>query len=223
MTAAVQQRTFSLRLLTEADAESAFDVHCTATCSLNHDVVRLETLEFIREQINDGFMVGAFGRHQTLIAYGVLTTSTDPAGKVANILRLDPLRRARFCLLDGVAVHPEWQRCGIHDALIAERLCYARDLGRDIVGVTVSPRNPKSLKNLLQSGFRIVEAALLYGGYQRLILVRDSGFQMTELKSTRLVVADQFELSVDAIRSGLCGFELTSNAKGQAVIHYGAP
>lgn len=213
----------SCRLLLESDAEAAFAVHCAATSQLSNNIVRKESLEFIREQINDGFVVGGFSGEGDLVAYAALTVSNSAIHKVADLLEIDPASRKRFCLLDGVAVHPEWQFRGIHHALIAERLCYARHLGRDVIGVTVSPSNLKSLKNLLGTGFLVMQATLLYGGHERLILVQNLGNRpdggLTRVKAVDL---GRFEESLEALRSGLCGFEISWNEQGQAIMHYGS-
>ncbi|MEY4718432.1 MAG: hypothetical protein RL563_1050 [Pseudomonadota bacterium] len=213
----------SCRLLLGSDAEAAFAVHCAATSHLSNNIVRRESLEFIREQINDGFVVGGFSGEGDLVAYAVLTVSNSATHKVADLLEIDPASRKRFCLFDGVAVHPKWQFRGIHHALIAERLSYARRLGRDVIGVTVSPRNFKSLKNLLGTGFLVMQATLLYGGYERLILVQNLGSRPEGgLTRVKAVALGRFEESVEALRSGLCGFEISWNEQGQAIMHYGS-
>jgi hypothetical protein len=48
------------RLLLESDAEAAFAVHLAATRLLRNDLVRRESLDFIRDQINDGFVIGGY-------------------------------------------------------------------------------------------------------------------------------------------------------------------
>ena len=210
------------RLLLESDAEAAFAVHCAATIQLSNDIVRRENLDFIREQINDGFVVGGFTKDGALVAYAALIVSNVAIDKIADLLELESSSRKRFCLLDGVAVQPDWQLRGIHHSLIAERLCYARNLGKDMIGVTVSPRNQKSLKNLLSTGFIVVQATLLYGGHERLILVRNLGSN-PEIEDSHIktVALECFDENLGAIRSGLCGFNLSWDERGQAIMHYG--
>jgi len=211
-----------IRLLLEADADAAFAVHCAATCQLQNDIVRRESLEFIRDQINYGFVIGGFSADGQLVAYAALAVENSATSKISDLLKLDTESRKNFCLLDGVAVHPAWQSRGMHHALITERLCYARDLGKDIVGVTVSPSNLKSLKNLLASGFLVIQATFLYGGHERLILVRHLGYRAgTRYHRTKTVALKRFDESLEAIRSGLCGFELAWDEQGQAFMHYG--
>jgi hypothetical protein len=102
-------------------------------------------------------------------------------------------------------------------------MSYARRLGRDVIGVTVSPRNFKSLKNLLGTGFLVMQATLLYGGYERLILVQNLGSRPEGgLTRVKAVALGRFEESVEALRSGLCGFEISWNEQGQAIMHYGS-
>lgn len=221
--AAIRGSTF-FRLLLESDAEAAFAVHCAATCHLQNDIVRKESLKFIRDQINDGFVIGGFAADGQLVAYAALSVDNSATSKISDLLELDPANRRKLCMLDGVAVQPAWQSRGIHHALIAERLCYARDLGKDIVGATVSPRNLKSIKNLLTSGFLVIQATLLYGGHERLILVRHLGSHAgTGYYRTKTIALNRFDESIEAIRSGLCGFELAWDEQGQAFMHYGTP
>jgi GNAT superfamily N-acetyltransferase len=211
------------RLLLESDAEAAFAVHLAATRLLRNDLVRRESLDFIRDQINDGFVIGGFSEVGNLIAYAALNISNTAINNIADFLELDPASRKKFCLLDGVAVHPEWQSGGIHHALIAERLCYARDLGRDLVGVTVSHLNLKSLKNLLGNGFLVMHATHLYGGHRRLILIRNLEYNAESVYPlVRTVALGCFVKNAEALKSGLCGFNLSLDKEGNAIMHYGS-
>ncbi len=213
----------TFRPLRSADAEAAFAVHHAATHRLTNDIVRRESREFICGQIGDGFVLGGFAESGSLVAYGALMVAVDETDKIADMLELDVANRARFCLLDGTAVHPDWQRRGIHKAMIAARLDHARNLGQDLVGVTVSPRNMKSFKNLLNAGFCIEQAGLLYGGYERLILLRDLRGVLPSFVRSASVLAENFAQHRDAIKTGLAGFELSLSDQGLAIIQYGRP
>lgn len=221
MSVAALHPSLKFRILLEADAKDAFAVHCSAADQLTNHVVRRESLEFITDQVNYEFMIGAFPESGGLVAYGGLVVSARGGGKIADALDLDPESRLRFCLLDGVAIHPDWQQRGIHGELITKRLCYARDLGKNLVGVTVSPRNTRSLKNLLDAGFRIRRAEYLYGGYERLILMRDLICEAQSYAGIRSVLAEDFVQNLAAIREGLSGFKLFWNEENKAMIHYG--
>ena len=221
MSDATRPSVHACRLLLRSDAEAIFAVHCAATRGLPNDMVRRESLEFILEQIDDGFVVGVFSEAAILVAYGALTVVVEEVDKVANILDLDAASRARFCLLDGGAVHPDWRRRGMHREIIAARLRYAKVLGKDLVGATVSPRNIQTLKNTFNAGFRIMQAELLYGGYERLILVRDLRGGLPRFIGFQSVIAEDFSQHINAIRAGLAGFELLRNDQGQAIVQYG--
>jgi GNAT superfamily N-acetyltransferase len=223
MSSATIRNGITLRLLVESDAQAAFAIHSAATTRLSSDIVRQDSLHFIREQINDGFVVGGFTENKALVAYATLTVSNIAIHKIADLLQLELESRKRFCLLDGVAVHPDWQLRGLHHALIAERLCYARDLGKDIVGVTVSPRNLKSLKSLIDTGFLVVQATLLYGGYERLVLTRNLGNSLgTGYTCVKTVNIERFDECVEAIQSGFCGFKLSWDEQGKVFMNFGS-
>jgi GNAT superfamily N-acetyltransferase len=212
----------SFRLLTSTDVEAALTVHEMAAGRLTNDMVRRESRDDLCQQINDGFVIGAVAKEDgALVAYGALAVLAESTGELAELLELDDRDRSRFCVLDGVAVLPEWQRRGVHELLIRERLCYARDLARDLVGVTVSPRNTRSLQNLLASNFRIARGGMLYGGFERLVLLRDMRWMQNQFVGVQTAIADNFKQSLDAIRKGLFGFSLTWNDHGEAVIQYG--
>ncbi len=211
----------SFRLLTSTDVEAALTVHEMAAGRLTNDMVRRESRDDLSQQINDGFVIGAVAKDGALVAYGALAVLAESTGELAKLLELDDLDRPRFCVLDGVAVLPEWQRRGVHALLIRERLCYALDLARDLVGVTVSPRNTRSLQNLLASNFRIARGGMFYGGFERLVLLRDMKWMQNQFVGVQTAIADNFKQSLDAIRKGLFGFSLTWNDHGEAVIQYG--
>ncbi len=224
MSGGAQPSAPACRLLLRSDAEAIFAVHCAATRGLTNDMVRNESLEFILTQINDGLVVGVFSEANILAAYGALTVLGGAVDKVVSALDLDVASRARFSLLDGGAVHPDWQQRGLHEVTLVERLSYAKGLGKDLVGATVSPRNIKILKNLFNAGFCVVRAELLYGGYERLILVRDlrsfARNALTSPSSFQSVFVEDFSRHIDALKSGLAGFELSWNAQGKAMIQY---
>lgn len=69
-----------------------------------------------------------------------------------------------------VFVHPDYRGLGLQAYALRRRDEVARELGAELGFVTVSPNNAFSLKNIMASGFEVVERRRMYGGLDRYIL-----------------------------------------------------
>ncbi|WP_394779723.1 hypothetical protein [Undibacterium sp.] len=168
---------FSWRMLHTHEAPAAHRIHLAAIADQAFGLVRPDELpHFIAHTGDAGAIVGCFtdldGAEQ-MLAYGVLGMNSSTTSHMAELLCIAPADKPRFAILDGVAALPGWRGHGLHRASIQARLDHAGTVGRSLIGATVSPENIASLRGLLESGFRVTNFAMLYGGLARLVLKKD--------------------------------------------------
>lgn len=93
-----------------------------------------------------------------LVAYGVLRMPKATKNDWDGMERAVPAE-AKFAVLDGSAVHPEFWSRGLHRRAIDERTQMAAGWGVDYVVALAGPRNIPSMRNLTRSGFAIAGLA----------------------------------------------------------------
>ena len=162
------------RLAHETDVAAIHGIHMEALIGLAPGLVRADDLaHFERHTRRDGVILGCSNGAHEMIAYGVLGIDSATCAHLADLCALDPAERARFAILDGVAALQSCRGLRLHQQSIAQRLDYARRVGRTLIGATVAPRNTVSLHGLLKAKFEIKGFAVVYDGLDRLILTRD--------------------------------------------------
>lgn len=80
------------------------------------------------------------------------------------------LNAADCVCFDITFVDPDYRGMGMQACLLALREEIARQLGAKYGFVTVCPANEHSLRNILGSGFEIVERKPMYGGLDRYVM-----------------------------------------------------
>lgn len=119
---------------------------------------------FARHLGRDGVVLGLRSATGALAAYAVLgLPGPDDALNFGADLGLAPAERARVFHLDGTGVRPAWRGRGLQRWLVTERLRLGVAAGRAVALSAVSPRNPRSLANLIAAGLRVVALVEKYG------------------------------------------------------------
>lgn len=86
---------------------------------------------------------------------------------------------------------------------------------------TVAPSNLPSLRGLLGEGFTIRRCALVYGGLQRLLVLRDLERAAPRWIAARRVRADDYDAHQAALADGLFGFGYVEGEAGAGYVVYG--
>ena len=128
---------------------------------------------YARVIAGSGAGFGAFDG-QVMAGYGIVTfPGVHPENLCHDVpaLTVDPTEVAH---LDGSAVDPRYRGLAIQQRLSVLRVAFAADRGARHFFMTVSPRNPHSLRNHLNGGgFHVRALKQKYGGVWRLILHRE--------------------------------------------------
>lgn len=194
------------RTLLPEEAKLAYQLHLRAIRNMDSTLVRQDELDhFIDHAGRVGQIIGCYAPGQDLVAYGVLSLSSATVSQMAQLLLVPQADRARFAVLDGAAVAPEWRSRQLHHSLIRERVVLAQACRRSLLAVTAAPNNIPSLRALMGEGFSVAAFAFVYGGSARLVLTRDLHLRLHPAASGRNVDMDDFSGHESALAAGLRG------------------
>ena len=120
--------------------------------------------------------IGIFAE-EDLIAYSILRIPWFSGQAMPDNLGLDinlpPEDLIKVAHIQAMAVHPDHRGNGLQRKLVRAHLAQAGDLGYHHILSTVSPKNPKSLANMLSCGFQIEALLPKFQGWLRFILHKD--------------------------------------------------
>jgi len=205
---------------TSDDFASAFAVHRSVMQGAPAGLVRPDPLCHFENHIHrDGCLLACMHDAQTMVGYGILGIDSPMATHLADLLGTDP---ALFAILDGAAALPQWRGYGLHQQAIGERIACAAARGRSLIGATVSPSNLRAMHSLFQAGFSIRGYALMYGGLERLLVLRDTLAPAPAQQGVAVrVAATDAGAHRAALASGLAGLDLFRDAGGHWSVGYG--
>lgn len=163
------ERVLTVRLVEEKDADAVIAlqshvIDCMPDKSLLVGVER----EDILDAVQNDFSLGIFDGNMP-VAFCQMILNHDSPHNLGQKLGHAPEK----CVYYDIAfVHPDYRGLGLQACMISLRDEIARELGAELAFVTVSPDNAYSLKNVMGSGFEVVERRLMYGGRDRYILMK---------------------------------------------------
>lgn len=207
-----------------SDASEAHQIHCEALQGAAQGLVRADELaHFERHTGADGVMVCCRSASQEMVAYAILGTNSHNADYLADLMGISSSERTKFAILDGVATRPSWRGFRLHQASITERIRHARTIQRTLLAATVSPNNWFSLRGVLKAGFSITGFAVVYGGLNRLLLMRDLADRDDLWTPALSVRSDDIAAHRRALEGGFSGYACTQNSDGEWQVQYGRP
>jgi hypothetical protein len=207
-----------------SDAREAHRIHCEALQGSAQGLVRADGLaHFERHTGADGVMVCCRSPSQEMVAYAILGTHSHNADHLAGLMGISSAQRTRFAILDGVATRPAWRGFHLHQASIMERISHARTIQRTLLAATVSPNNWFSLRGLLDAGFTVSGFAVVYGGLDRLLLMRNLEVHAVAWRPAYSVTSDDIAAHQAALAGGLLGYACSEMGSKQWQVQYGMP
>ena len=135
----------------------------------NKDTFVLTTREELIESLEQDTCIGAFDG-ELLVAFTLMVTNPGSARNLAKYLDYSEEKSAKCVTYDTTFVHPDYTGYGLQRVFIRLKDLIALNMGAAEALATVSPDNPRSLKNLQAGGFEIVARKEMYGGVERLIM-----------------------------------------------------
>lgn len=218
------QAQFHWQIAGMSDAREAHRIHCEALKGAAHGLVRVDVLaHFERHTGADGVMVCCRSASQEMVAYAILGTNSYNADYLADLMGISSSERAKFAILDGVATRPAWRGFHLHQASITERISHARTIQRTLLAATVSPNNWFSLRGVLEAGFTVNGFAVVYGGLDRLLLMRNLDIDHALWTPAHSVASDDVDAHRAAMDEGLLGYACNKASSGQWRVQYGSP
>ena len=129
----------------------------------------LTTADEFAESIVYDYCIGAFSG-DILAAVTTIVLNRASTRNVGYVLGFE----AADCVTyDTTFVHPNYRGRGLQQHFMPIKDDISRRNGAKFAFATVAPDNIYSLRNLTESGFKIIDKKELYGGVDRLILQKD--------------------------------------------------
>ena len=143
----------------------------------SQEIFLLHDQDFFRMSVSQpNSTIGIFAGDD-LIAYSILRIprSSDQAmpDNLGMDINLPPEDLIKVAHIQAMAVHPDHRGNGLQRKLARAHLALAEDSGYHHIFCTVSPKNPKSLANMLSCGFLIEALRPKFQGWFRFILHKD--------------------------------------------------
>lgn len=143
----------------------------------SREIFLLHDQDFFRMSVcKPNSAIGVFSG-EDLIAYSILRIpccfSQPMPDNLGVEIYLPPEDLIKVAHIQAIAVHPDHRGNSLQRKLARAHLALAEDLGYHHILCTVSPKNPKSLSNMLSCGFRIEALRPKFLGWFRFILHKD--------------------------------------------------
>ena len=171
------------RLLSSADAEVLaglrLEVVTRQLADPNCYRLEAESPDFPASHLGEagpgekGVIAGLFDPARVLIGYAALTLPRPGESSRADLLDLPADQRHLVAYLASAMVRADWQKHGLHHALVEWRLILAGALGRRHAVSAVWPGNHQSWGHLVAHGLRGKKLARVEKGLLRLVVHRD--------------------------------------------------
>jgi hypothetical protein len=199
-----------------------FALHQRITQHEPAGLVRCDTLEHFEQRLQAPNSVYAgFAENAGMVAYGVYSRNSPACQELAHLMGLTDTQRKAFAVLDGSGVLPHWRGLGLQEHLISLRMAQGLHEECHTLGATSAPENSWSLYNLLQAGFHVHTAALLYAGMPRLVLRYTAGQKEAHWTELQNIASTDFEAQSTAMRMGWKGYATSGEPSPKMQIRYG--
>lgn len=161
------ERALRVRAITAADTEAVLALQAyVIDCMPDKSLLAGTDANDVRESSEQDFCMGIFDGDE-LVAFAQMVVNRPGERNLGQQLGYAPEKCVYY---DIVFVHPDYRGLGLQAYALRRRDEIARALGAELGFVTVSPNNVHSLKNVMASGFEVVDRRLMYGGLDRYIL-----------------------------------------------------
>jgi hypothetical protein len=210
------------RRLQASDAPMVFALHQRVTQHQPAGFVRCDSLQHFEQLFQAGDAVyAAFEHGSGMVAYGVFSKTSPACNDLARLLGLTQAQRQAFAVLDGSGVLAPWRGQGLQEQLIRIRMEHGLRENCKTLGATAAPENAWSLNNLLQAGFHVHGAAVMYGGMRRLVLCHRPDQNTSGYTEFRDIVCTDFEAQATVLGEGWRGHAAMMDSNRQMHIRYG--
>ena len=161
------ERALRVRAILPGDVDAVLELQAQVIdCMPDKSLLAGTDAHDVNESLQKDFCMGIFDG-DILVAFAQMVVNRPGERNLGQQLGYE----AEKCVYyDIVFVHPDYRGLGLQAYALRRRDEIARALGAELGFVTVSPNNAYSLKNVMASGFEVVDRRLMYGGLDRYIL-----------------------------------------------------
>lgn len=159
-----------VRLCRQDELSAILELQSKVSASIsNKSTFVVTTEDELAESLNTDICIGMYHEAE-LIAFTLIITNSYSLRNLGFYIGYSRERCKRCVSYDTTFVHPAYKGYGIQRLFIGLKDAAAISLGAAEALATVSPDNDISLKNLISSGFVVVEEKKMYGGFNRYIV-----------------------------------------------------
>ncbi|MEE3362025.1 MAG: GNAT family N-acetyltransferase [Anaerovoracaceae bacterium] len=162
----------TIRRATPADLDEVMCLQNYVFAGVPSGDFALTTEDEIRESLREDFCAVAVD-NGTIVAFTLLVLGRDSYRNYGTMLGYTKEQLAKSVSFDTSFVSPDHRGYGLQKLFYVLREEYAADCGAEKGFATVAPTNTVSLRNSEQRGFRELTRKKIYGGLDRIILVKD--------------------------------------------------
>jgi ribosomal protein S18 acetylase RimI-like enzyme len=154
---------YSLGILNVAYLDQILNLQQLIELTVPKNIFVPDTKEALEKSLSENDILLGVSIDDTLIAYRYISfpgSSDSNIGKDAGIKDKELKKVAQF---ETSIVHPDFRGEKLQRLMLEKGIDIVKDRGYKYGVATVSPQNPYSLKNLLDTGFKVVKTMKKYG------------------------------------------------------------
>ncbi len=203
---------FNMKFLESSDLRDICGLQGLVAENLpSQELFRLHDEDYFRELLESDRSAIGITIDDVLIAYSLIVIPGAGQDNLGNDIDLPEDELESVAHLQAAAVHPDYRGNGLQKLMGEAHLKVIEEMGFANVLCTVSPRNPVSLRNILDNGFVIKGLRPKFWGVWRYIMYRDlhRPTSLRHLRSNPLAIkCSDIEGQLDLLQRGYLGFDI---------------
>ncbi|HCA40799.1 MAG TPA: hypothetical protein DEP01_04410 [Aminobacterium sp.] len=207
-----------MRLLRKEDISLALSLHKKIAKDIGDENIFCAEHTIEESILGQGFVIGIFAE-EVLIAMRAVSFGSKYVEEALADLRLPDKERNHIAVMDFCITEKAFRGNDIQHFtfLKAENLLYPY---RYHLHTTISPLNNYSLRNMLRSGFLVVDLKEKYGGYLRFILHKDlQALPKVCIHEHIEVPIEDYDSQLALLSMGYYGYAIKKNHTGYSVLY----
>jgi ribosomal protein S18 acetylase RimI-like enzyme len=152
-----------------------------------------------------------------LIAYSIISIPKDARENLGTDIGLFDEELKKVGHLQAVVVHPAYRGNSLQRKMAEIHLKVLKEMSCEHVCSTVSPKNPKSLINLISMGFVIKGLVPMFDGWCRYILYKNINRPLAFNSKEIIIDGSDLEAQIKILKKGFVGYKVVLQSEGYLV------
>lgn len=182
-------------------------------------------IDFFREIFKVERSVIGVSTEDGLIAYSLIYFPGDCSAQkecdnLGRDIELSEEDLRKVAHLQVTVVHPAYRGNSLQRRMARQHLKVLKEMGYEHILCTISPKNPASLRNLLQCGFVIKGLKRKFNGWWRYIMYKNVLSPVSLGSDEVRIDSSDIEGQIDLIGRGYIGCEIELHPKGFVIVYF---